>query len=162
MSVAESPSTLRKRAPELFLNLYYPFHYKVGFAVEDALRGETLTQHQTVILWIIHSEGEDGVVRRKDVERLIGHWFDVTSSAISKALRSMARPEVGLVRISEDARSGREKVIALTPKGRAHVERMRARANALIGDIVAELTTEEISSGLNFLDRVSRIVEGMR
>lgn len=162
MSGTNSPAALRKQAPELFLNLYYPFHYKVGFAVEDALRGEALTQHQTVILWIIHSEGEDGVVRRKDIERLIGHWFDVTSSAISKALRSMARPELGLVRINEDTRSGREKVVTLTPKGRTHVERMKSRASTFIAEIVAELTPEEISAGLHFLDRVSEIVEDMR
>lgn len=162
MSGVTSSEAIRQQAPELFLDLYYPFHYKVGFAVEDALRGETLTQHQTVILWIVHYEGSDGVVRRKDVERRIGDWFDVTSSAISKALRSMARPEMGLVRITEDARSGREKVVALTAKGRAHVERMRSRANALIGEIVAELTPEEIRSGLHFLERVSQIVEDLR
>ena len=162
MSSATSSEALRRQAPELFLNLYYPFHYKVGFAVEDALRGDTLTQHQTVILWIIYSESEGGVVRRKDVERRIGDWFDVTNSAISKALRSMARPELALVRITEDARSGREKVVALTAKGRAHVERMRSRAERLIADIVAELTPEEISSGLHFLERVSRIVDDMR
>ena len=69
-----------------FVALFYPFHYRVGFTIEDALRGERLSQHQAVILWIVHSEGEDGVtMRRKDIERRIGSWFDITSSAISKA-----------------------------------------------------------------------------
>ena len=162
MSGRKPSAALRKRAPELFLDLFYPFHYKVGFAVEDALRGETLTQHQTVILWLLHSEEADGPVPRKVVERLIGNWFDVTSSAISKALRAMARPDLGLLTISENEQSGREKVIELTPKGHAHVERMKARAEAVIGEIVDELSNDDITQGLNFLERVSQIVENMR
>jgi len=40
-------------------------------------------------------------MRRKDIERSLQTWFEVSSSAITKALRSMARPPLGLVQIVE-------------------------------------------------------------
>ena len=56
-------------------------------------------------------------MRRKDTERLIQTWFEVSSSAITKALRGMARPPLSLVQIVEDKQSAREKQVRLTPKG---------------------------------------------
>ncbi len=153
---------IRERSPRLYLDLYYPFHYKVGFAIEDALRGDDLSQHQTVILWIIHSEGDAGEsIRRKDIERRIADWFDVTNSAISKALRSLARRDAPLIVISEDPASGREKRIDLTREGKLQIAQMVARSELLIGRIVANLSNDEIQTGLHFLQRVSDIVEDM-
>lgn len=126
------------------------------------MRGDQLTQHQTVILWIIHSEGENGrFMRRKDIEHRISTWFDVTSSAISKALRSMARPETPFLEITEDPRSGREKMLHLTDEGQAHIEEMMQRTEDFIARIVADLSDEEIRSGLHFLKRVGDVVEKM-
>ena len=100
---------LRAESPADFLRLFYPFHYQVGSTIENTLRGDTLSHHQTIILWIIHSEGDGGnSMRRKDIETRIGTWFDITSSAISKALRSLARSELPFLVITEDPLSGRE------------------------------------------------------
>ncbi|TAK51428.1 MAG: hypothetical protein EPO25_16745 [Gammaproteobacteria bacterium] len=163
MATRKNRSTLRKEAPPLFLDLYYPFHYKVGFAIERVLRGPQLTQQQAIILWIIHSEGEQGrSMRRKDVEQRITSWFDVTSSAISKALRSMARPSMPFLEISEDPRSGREKRLYLTDAGQAHIRDMIKRTQSLIMAIVDRLTDQEIDAGLLFLRRVSEVMEEMR
>tara|TARA_R110002110_G_scaffold153347_1_gene346672 strand:+ start:127 stop:609 length:483 start_codon:yes stop_codon:yes gene_type:complete len=152
--------TLRKQSPGLFLDLYYPFHYKTGFAIEHVLRGSNLTQIQTIILWTIHSEGSDGIeMRRKDIEQRITNWFDVTSSAISKSIRSMARS--GLLTITEDPESGREKRVSLTGDGQKHVHAMMERGKELIEGIVANLNDEEVASGLNFLQRVNEIVEDL-
>lgn len=158
-SSAEKKS-LRNQSPALFLDLYYPFHYKTGFAIEHVLRGSNLTQIQTIILWTIHSEGDEGsTMRRKDIEQRITNWFDITSSAISKSIRGMAKS--GFLTITEDPESGREKRIQLTTDGHEQVANMMRRTKKLIANIVAELSDDEIASGLNFLQRVSDIVEDL-
>jgi DNA-binding MarR family transcriptional regulator len=154
---------LRADSPAGFLQLFYPFHYQVGSTIENTLRGDTLSHHQTVILWIIHSEGDNGVsMRRKDIETRIGTWFDITSSAISKALRSLARTEMPYLRITEDPRSGREKLVTLTPEGERQLQEMIGRSEAFIAKIVAHLSDDEIASGLQFMRRVSEIVPELR
>lgn len=159
MSPKTAAGVSRALSPSLFRELFYPFHYRVGFAIENALRGDQLSQHQTVILWIIHSEGDQGtLMRRKDIETRLAAWFDITSSAISKALRSLARADMPYLEITEDPRSGRERLVSLTPAGRRLVEAMMNRSERLIARIVAELTDEEIGAGLHFLERVSEIV----
>src|SRR5215813_11574461 len=90
----------------VLLEFFYPFHYKGGMALEDTLRCGQLSRKQVAILWLIRSEGEPGKrMRRKDIERLIQTWFEVTSSAITKALRGMARPPLNLMQIVEDRQS---------------------------------------------------------
>jgi hypothetical protein len=74
------------------LEFFYPIHYQGEMALEDALRGGILTHKQAAILWLIRSEGEQRRhMRRKDVERLLQNWFEVSSSAITKAICGMAR-----------------------------------------------------------------------
>src|SRR2546425_10193397 len=82
------------------LEFFYPIHYQSEMALEDALRGGVLTRKQAAILWLIRSEGEQGrCIRRKDVERLLQNWFEVSSPAITKAIRGMARPPLSLVQV---------------------------------------------------------------
>ena len=150
---------LRDTSPPDFLRLFYPFHYQVGSTIEAALRGKQLSQHQTVILWIIHSEGDHGnTMRRKDIELRIGSWFDITSSAISKALRSLARAEMPYLEIREDPNSGREKLVTMTEEGQRQIQEMINRSEEFIGKIVEELSEDEIRAGLVFMRRVSEIV----
>lgn len=146
----------RKQAASDYLQLFYPFHYQVGFAVENALRGGKLTQHQTVILWIIHSEGgRSQSMRRKDIENKISAWFDLTSSAVSKALRSLARDDMPLLKITEDPRSGREKLVTLTREGERYIEGMIQRSEQVIEKIIANMSADEIRSGLHILARIA-------
>lgn len=146
----------RAQASKRYLKLFYPFHYQVGFAVENALRGGELTQHQTVILWIIYSEGGSSQsMRRKDIETNISAWFDLTSSAVSKALRSLAKEDLALLKISEDPRSGREKLVTLTRKGEQYIDGMIGRAESVIQRIIANMSADEIRSGLHILARIA-------
>ncbi|MEO0436791.1 MAG: winged helix DNA-binding protein [Pseudomonadota bacterium] len=146
----------REKASADYLKLFYPFHYRVGFAVENALRGGILTQHQTVILWIIHSEGGSAKsMRRKDIEARISAWFDLTSSAVSKALRSMAKGDKPLLRMSEDPRSGREKLVSLTSDGERYIAGMITRAEKVIREIIQGLEGDEIRDGLRMLGRIA-------
>lgn len=157
--ISAKDGALRATSPPDFLRLFYPFHYQVGYTIESSLRGRQLSQHQTVILWIIHSEGERGVMmRRKDIELRIGAWFDITSSAISKALRSLARADMPYLEITEDPHSGREKRVTMTAEGQRQIQKMIRRSESFIARIVEELTEEEIQAGLLFMRRVSEVV----
>jgi len=131
---------------------FYPIHYQIGMALEDALRGGVLTRKQSAILWMIRSAGEGGRgVRRKDIVRSMQSWFEVTNSAISKAVRGMARPPLGLVQLAEDPRSAREKLISLTPKGERFVGAMAERGEVFLQDIIKHLPAEVIHGGVEYL-----------
>ena len=94
-----------KDAATRFLEFYYPIHYKAGVRVEDAMRGDDLGRHQVAILWLIHSEGADGTcMSRKDIEQHLRLWFDVSSAAITKALRAMASAPLNLLTQEESIR----------------------------------------------------------
>jgi len=130
---------------------FYPIHYQIGMALEDALRGGVLTRKQSAILWMIRSAGEGGRgMRRKDIVRSMQSWFEVTNSAISKAIRGMARPPLALVQITEDPRSAREKLISLTPKGERFVGAMAERGEVFLEDIVKHLPAEVIHGGIEY------------
>lgn len=134
------------------LEFFYPIHYQIEMALEDALRGGVLTRKQAAILWLIRSEGERGRrMRRKDIERLMQAWFEVTSSAITKAIRGMARPPLGLVQIVEDPQSGREKQVLLTAKGERFLSTMVARGQEFLQQIVEQLPEELVRTGIEFL-----------
>ena len=144
----------------VLLEFFYPFHYKGGMALEDALRCGQLSRKQVAILWLIRSEGEQGKrMRRKDIERSIQTWFEVSSSAITKALRGMARPPLSLVQITEDPQSAREKQVRLTPKGERFLATMVAEGQRFEQQIVDQLTPEEVRFGIHFLQRAMAAVE---
>jgi DNA-binding MarR family transcriptional regulator len=130
---------------------FYPIHYQIGMALEDALRGGLLTRKQSAILWMIRSAGEDGRrMRRKDIVRSMQSWFEVTNSGLSKAIRGMARPPLALVEITEDPRSAREKLITLTPEGVRFVAAMASRGEVFLHDIVQHLPAEVTRGGIEY------------
>lgn len=144
---AQPPPTLAAELQEFF----YPIHYQIGMALEDALRGGMLTRKQSAILWMIRSAGEDGQrMRRKDIVRFMQSWFEVTNSAISKSIRGMARPPLMLVQISEDPRSAREKLITLTPEGEQFLVAMAARGEIFLQDIVKHLPKDVAQGGIEY------------
>lgn len=150
----------RAQAPGDFLRLFFPIHYTIGMTVEDTLRNDQLTRQQTIILWLIRSKGEDGTtMRRKDIATSMGYWFELTNSAISKALRSLARAPLELIDIREDPNSGREKIVIITDKGQAFMNEMIANAERLIKILVDEMSDQEISQGIHFFQRISDIFD---
>jgi DNA-binding MarR family transcriptional regulator len=139
-----------QHAAEL-LELFYPIHYRGNMAVEDAMRGK-LTRKEAAIIWLIRSAGEDGSeMRRKEIVARLQDWFDVSSPAVTKALRHMARPPLSLVRLVEDATSGREKRVRLTPQGQRFVLGMIARGQDFLLKVVEELPDQQVCDGIEFL-----------
>lgn len=150
----------KEHAPKEFLELFFPIHYTIGMTVEDTLRSNVLTRQQTIILWLIHSKGESSkIMSRKDIVKSMSYWFDLTSSAISKALRSLAKPPLGFVNITEDPQSGREKIVTLTPKGQKFLLQMMDNGQQLVKRLTDVMTEEEIDQGIHFFKRVSAIFE---
>jgi DNA-binding MarR family transcriptional regulator len=134
------------------LEFFYPIHYKAGMALEDAMRRGRLTRTQVAILWLIRAEGEAGtIMRRKDIERRIRLWFEITSSAITKAIRGMARAPLGLVSVVEDPRSAREKRVVLTARGKRFQDAMLAEGRSFLKGIITELSEEDVQHGIRFL-----------
>jgi DNA-binding MarR family transcriptional regulator len=160
MTAVASTLSAEDNPAAVLLEFFYPFHYKGGMALEDALRCGHLSRKQVAILWLIRSEGEEGRrMRRKEIERSIRTWFEVSSSAITKALRSMARPPLSLVKIVEDPRSAREKLVLLTLKGERFLDTMVAEGVKFEQQIVDQLTPEEVSNGIHFLQRAIAALE---
>ena len=133
------------------LELFYPIHYRGNMAVEDAMRGK-LTRKEAAIIWLIRSAGEDGIeMRRKEIVARLQDWFDVSSPAVTKALRHMARPPLSLVRLVEDATSGREKRIRLTSQGQRFVLGMIMRGQDFLHKVAEQLPDQQVRDGIDFL-----------
>jgi DNA-binding MarR family transcriptional regulator len=157
MSLSNGSKTklaLERRVNEL-LELFYPVHYQIGFAFEDAMRRGQLTRNQAAILWLIHYESIEHCMRRKDIERSLKTWFEVSSSGITKALRGMSRPPLALVKIIEDPNCAREKQVILTSKGEKFLHYMIAEGRNSIRKLVAHFADEEVDGGIRFLRKVT-------
>ncbi|NOT54710.1 MAG: winged helix DNA-binding protein [Deltaproteobacteria bacterium] len=135
---------------------FYPIHYQIGMALEDALRGGLLTRKQSAILWMIRSAGEERrQMRRKDIVQSMQSWFEVTNSGLSKAIRGMAREPLALVEIAEDPRSAREKLVTLTPKGEEFIAAMAARGEVFLHDVVQHLPANVTRGGIEYLQQLT-------
>jgi DNA-binding MarR family transcriptional regulator len=137
------------------LEILYFVHDKGISALGATMRGP-LSRTQAAILWLIRSEGENSrSMLRKDVARRLHNWFDLGSPAITTALQGLAQPSLGLVRLIENADSGREKKVLLTAKGERYVASMAAQGQHLVRELLADveksLSVEEIAAGLKFL-----------
>ena len=153
-------------AAKEFLELFYPIHYAIGMQVEDALRGSgELDRHQTVIMWLLRSEAKNSTrpsLRRKDIERCLTSWYDITSSTVSKALRALAKPPHNYIVITEDPNSGREKLVTVTPAGQRYYKRMVENASNFIQLATDRMTTEENSMGIHMFRVISNTFQDLR
>jgi DNA-binding MarR family transcriptional regulator len=148
----------RKVGEADFLELFYPIHYKIGMALEAALQAGEVTRKQVSILWLIRSESETGrSMRRKDIHRLLGTWFEISNPTITKVLHSMSRAPLSLIKILDDPRSGREKQVVLTPKGERFLAKMVEQGQNFLRPILAQFSVEEAQEGFNFLQNFNAI-----
>ena len=153
-------ATRRNELSGEILELFYPVHYQVGMALEDALRQRRLTRKQVAILWLIRSiGGERRRLSRKQIQQAVTNWFEVSNSQITKALRAMARPPLALIQIVEDPKSGREKQVLLTAKGERFLLTMVERGRAFFRPVGERLTPNLIRDGLVFLRLASAALE---
>lgn len=152
-----------QKTPALaYLDLFFPIHYLAGIQVEDAMKCGVLSRQQACIMWTIRTQGENGEsMRRKEIERAMASWYEVTSSAISKSLRALTREPMDFLTMTEDPENGREKIVRLTPKGREFLKEMIKNGEAVMAEFVEGLRDEEIQPGITFLTRASEIFQAM-
>lgn len=145
------------------LEFFYPIHYKLGMTLEDTLRRGQLSRKQVAILWLIRAEGgPERCMPRKVIERQLATWFEISGSAITKALRAMARPPLNLVKLLEDPHSGREKRVILTAKGEQFLLSMIEAGQHYIQEIADQLTEADLRAGVHFLSQVTAALERVR
>jgi DNA-binding MarR family transcriptional regulator len=147
--VAPNATTAARESADL-LELFYPVHYRNNMALEQAMRGE-LSRKEAAILWLIRCAGTGDQMRRKEIVRRLRDWFDVSSPSITQALRRMARPPMGLVRLLEDADSAREKRVILTPKGKQAIRTMVENGHAFLRRLIDQLPENRVIGGIEFL-----------
>ena len=89
----------------------------------------------------------------------LGSWLEITSSSVSKAIRSLTTSDMGLLSINESPESGREKTVQLTAKGGEFVERMNASGVAYLQGLVDQLSDDEIAMVAHIFSRTNDIFE---
>ena len=144
----EIPRVPREYSALMQLDIFFPIHYKAGNRVEAALRkGASLNRQQVIILWAIAAQGVDGEkMERKLIEQTLKDWLEITSSSVSKAIRSLTDPPLNILTITENPASGREKIVCLTAEGKKVVQDMLSNGRDYLQDVIAELSEEEIDN----------------
>jgi DNA-binding MarR family transcriptional regulator len=151
-----TPNAAHKEAAARLLEYFYPVHYELGCALEDVMRAGRLSRHQAAILWLIRSEGGAELrMRRKDIELSMRDWFEITSAAVSKALREIMHPPLELIEISEDPASGREKLVRLTPRGQQFLTATTRQAQAFLSRLSAELPVNLLDEAIQFFSQLT-------
>lgn len=160
-SWSEIPSVPREYATLMQLNIFFPIHYKAGNKLEQVMRSATgLSRQQIIILLLIFGEGENhSKMARKRIETALGSWLEITSSSVSKAIRSLTTSDMGLLSINESPESGREKTVQLTAKGGEFIERMNASGVAYLQSLVDQLSDDEIAMVAHIFSRTNDIFE---
>lgn len=154
----ESPDARQSFAREV-LTYFYPVHYRLGMEMERAMSQGRLDRKQAAMLWLVHSlGGDDGWVRRKEVEAVLYTWFDLSSSKISRLLNDLSRGAECLIETMEAPDSGREKLLRLTPAGLEFIDGMIVSASNLLAERMAHISLEEQRFGLQFLNHAFRQV----
>ena len=155
----ELPHIPREYAPLMQLNIFFPIHYKAGNRVEAALRSAaSLNRQQVIILWTIAAQGIDGQqMSRKMIERTLQNWLEITSSSVSKAIRSLTDAPLNLLTITEHPDSGREKIVRLTRKGQATIDEMLDNGEHFLQQVIEQLSQEEIDMVVYIFKRTHEI-----
>jgi DNA-binding MarR family transcriptional regulator len=160
---AAAAKAYRARAAVELIEFFYSVHYEIGTALEDVVRADVLSRQQAAILWLIRAQGGPTThMRRKDIETNLRRWFEVTSAAVSKSLRTLMRPPLALIEITESPRSGREKMVTLTPKGRAFLDTAAAQATALLAELIEDVPPDVIDHAITYFGHLTGAFENFR
>ncbi len=146
-----SDLSARKVLSRQLLGYFLPVHYRLGMDLEAVMCHGRVSRKQAAILWLIHARAiGDGWMRRREIEMLLGNWFEISNSNVSKLLRELAKPPLSLVDLVENPESGREKVVRLTKAGQVFLANMEASAVEFISAELSHVSIEEFQAGVDF------------
>jgi DNA-binding MarR family transcriptional regulator len=114
--------------PHLDLANYQPYLLnRVGFALVDSFTADALkANHLSIDMWrVLAALSNNGGQRQVDLSGMTS----IDASTMSRLVSRLVR--MGLVTRSRSQKSSREVLVALTPKGRALVQRLIPIANRL-------------------------------
>lgn len=135
---------------------FYPVHYKIGMAIESILCANVLTRKQFAVLWMIHSSGEGGKwMARKSIEERLKSWLEIDTTAISKVLRELSSPPLGVVELVPSPQSAREKRVVLTEAGSLYIARVSKEALKFVGALMEDMPEDVMAGGIRYLDELS-------
>ena len=143
----------------LDLDNYLPYLInRVGFALVERFTADALKEHGLSIdMWrVMAALSSNGGRRQVD---LVG-MTSIDASTMSRLVSRLVR--IGLVTRSRSATSSREVVVALSPKGRALVQRLIPIANKLEQTASAGLSAKELAIMKRLLSRVYENFSGGR
>jgi len=157
----ELPSVPQEYATLMQLNIFFPIHYKAGNKLEQIMRSSSgLSRQQIIILLLIFAEGEgQSTMPRKRIETALSSWLEITSSSVSKAIRSLTAGDMALLTINESPESGREKTVQLTIKGSEFIRRLNASGVDYLQGLVDQLSDDEIAMVAHIFSRTYDIFE---
>ena len=157
----ELPSVPQEYATLMQLNIFFPIHYKAGNKLEQIMRSSSgLSRQQIIILLLIFAEGEgQSTMPRKRIETALSSWLEITSSSVSKAIRSLTTEDMALLTINESPESGREKTVQLTIKGGEFIRRLTASGVDYLQGLVDQLSDDEIAMVAHIFSRTYDIFE---
>ncbi|MCK9283904.1 MAG: MarR family transcriptional regulator [Rhodocyclaceae bacterium] len=149
-------NTSRKGLPRPLLgemlSFFFPIHYRVGMELETRMCQGRISRQQAAIIWMIESEvGGNGWMRRRIIEQHLKSWFETSNSHVSQLLRDLAKPPLSMVVQMENPASGREKVVALTPEGRAFFKTMIDAGLDFFTTQFEHVGEDEMRWGINYL-----------
>jgi DNA-binding MarR family transcriptional regulator len=128
--------------PQLDLANYLPYLInRVGFALVASFTADALTGHDLSIdMWrVLAALSNNGGQRQVDLSSMTS----IDASTLSRLVSRMVR--TGLVTRIRSQRSSREVVVALSPKGRALVQRIIPIAKRLEQKASAGLTAKDLA-----------------
>ena len=139
------------KGQHLKLDNYLPYLInRVGFAlVEDFTSGALKQNGLSIDMWrVLAALSNNGGQRQVDLSGMTSIDVSTMSRLVSRLVRS------GLVTRSRSATSNREVVVALSPKGRALVQRMIPIAKALERKASAGLPAKDLAVVKRMLTRM--------
>ena len=149
---APKKKTLPRPVLHDMLGFFFPIHYRVGMELETRMCQGRISRQQAAIIWLIESEvGADGWIRRRVIEQMLKSWFETSNSHVSQLLRDLAKPPLSMVVQMENPASGREKVVALTPEGRAFFQTMVDAGLDFFTTIFDHVSEDEMRWGISYL-----------
>lgn len=138
------------------LSFFYPIHYGISMETETRMRLGRISRQQAAIVWLIESKvGPEGWMRRQVIEQMLRSWFECSKPHVSQVLKELSSPPLSLIKQIPNPSSAREKLVALSPKGREFFDTMIEEGIAYLEERLSHLSREMAVTGINFYSAIS-------
>lgn len=144
------------------LGFFYPIHYGISMETETRMRLGRISRQQAAILWLIESKvGPEGWMRRQVIEQMLRSWFECSKPHVSQLMKELSSPPLSLIKQMPNPSSAREKLVALSPKGREFFRTMIEEGIAYLEERLSHLSREMAVTGINFYAAISYKAPGI-